>query len=177
MVLPKSQRADLLPALFLFCLVFGVYAFTACRTIYSGDSGDFLVAIARGGVPHPSGYPLFLLLARLFGTLFPIGEWAFRVNIFVALTGAVAALFVYLFLALLLEDRLVRRPAAALGALCFAFGSATWGQSTISEVYSLGLAFLAALLFYALRWSRTRKTAPERRTIVWPGFASCSVSP
>ncbi|MBC7805153.1 MAG: DUF2723 domain-containing protein [Akkermansiaceae bacterium] len=155
MILSRPQRADLVPALLVFVLVFGVYAFTACRTIYSGDSGDFLVAIARGGVPHPSGYPLFLIGARVFGSIFAFGEWAFRVNLFVALAGAFAALFVYLFLALLLQDKPVRRPAAAFGALSFAFGTTTWGQATISEVYSLSLAFLAALLFYTLRWVRT----------------------
>jgi hypothetical protein len=43
--------------------VFVVYALGACRTIYVGDSGELVTAVAVLGIPHPSGYPLYVLLA------------------------------------------------------------------------------------------------------------------
>ena len=153
----QTSRIDSGLALLVFLVTFATYALTTCRTVYSGDSGDFVTAVATGGIPHPTGYPFFLLCARLLGTVLPIGEWAFRVNLFVAFTGAIAILFVFLFLNLLLEDKPVRRPSAILGAFTLAFGPTIWGQATISEIYSLNLGFLAALLFYLLRWIRTPK--------------------
>lgn len=51
----------LLP-LILFILTFIIYLHNLSASIYGGDSGDFLSAIAVRGVPHPSGYPLYMLL-------------------------------------------------------------------------------------------------------------------
>lgn len=47
---------------------------------YSADGGDLISAAATSGVPHPSGYPLYLILARGF-QLLPVGELAFRTNL------------------------------------------------------------------------------------------------
>ena len=46
------------------------------------DGGDLITAAATGGVPHPGGYPLYILLARLFQFL-PAGvrDWCIRRNL------------------------------------------------------------------------------------------------
>ncbi|MFH0795188.1 MAG: DUF2723 domain-containing protein, partial [bacterium] len=61
----------LLPAAVgIACLI--SYWRTLCPTIYWGD-GIELTAVAHVlGTPHPTGYPLFTLLAKLFQQL-PIG--------------------------------------------------------------------------------------------------------
>jgi hypothetical protein len=41
------------------------------------DGGDLIAAAATGGIAHPTGYPLYLLLARVFQSL-PVGFLAFR---------------------------------------------------------------------------------------------------
>src|SRR3990172_13041716 len=43
------------------------------------------------GIPHPPGTPLFVLLAHVWGSLFPFGEFALRTNLLTALFGAGAA--------------------------------------------------------------------------------------
>ena len=58
------------------------------------DGGDLIAAAARGGIAHPTGYPLYLLLARLFQFL-PLGSLAFRTNLMSALATALAAALVY----------------------------------------------------------------------------------
>src|SRR6478672_57766 len=45
------------------------------------DSGDLIAATATLGVAHPTGYPTYLLLARLF-QLIPLGDLALRSTIF-----------------------------------------------------------------------------------------------
>src|SRR5438045_9307008 len=46
------------------------------------------------GVPHPTGYPLYVLLGKLF-TLLPVGDVAYRVNLSSAvyMAGAVGVLY------------------------------------------------------------------------------------
>src|SRR4030042_1405501 len=43
-----------------------VYLSTICPTVYPGDSGELTVAAYSLGIPHPSGYPLYALLGKLF---------------------------------------------------------------------------------------------------------------
>ena len=44
---------------------------------YGNDGGDFLAAILTGGIPHPTGYPSYMLLGILFQQI-PIGDPYFR---------------------------------------------------------------------------------------------------
>ena len=48
------------------------YLATLQRTVPGGDSGELIAAAVTGGVAHPPGYPLFLLLGRLAGAV-PVG--------------------------------------------------------------------------------------------------------
>jgi hypothetical protein len=48
------------------CAVTALYASGACPTIYVGDSGELATAAATLGIPHPPGYPLYVLLGRLW---------------------------------------------------------------------------------------------------------------
>ncbi len=54
------------------------------------DGGDLITAAATLGVPHPPGYPLYITLGHLFAQL-PIGDVAFRLNLFSAVCMALAA--------------------------------------------------------------------------------------
>jgi hypothetical protein len=69
-----------LPRLFLMCSLLAIYSSTLAPGLTwansGSDGGDLIAAAATGGVPHPTGYPLYLLLARLFQIL-PVGSLAF----------------------------------------------------------------------------------------------------
>ncbi len=120
------------------------------------DSGDLLVASATLGIPHPTGYPLFVLLGRV-ASLVPLGGLAFRINLIAALAGAAG---VYFLARLVLE--LVPGPrgtagavvGAATAALAYGFSRGAWSQSAITEVYSLNIAFLGAVLWALARAER-----------------------
>ena len=57
-----SSRKPALVAGFLAFVVFLIYQ---AQGIVAGDSGDLVTAAVLGGIPHPSGYPLFTLLGFL----------------------------------------------------------------------------------------------------------------
>ena len=112
------------------------------------DGGDLITAAATGGVAHPSGYPLFLLLASLFQKI-PIGELAFRTNLMCAIATAFASVTLFAMTSRSLKPEapfLSWLPGLASG---FAFGLAPliWSQAVITEVYALNALFVALILY------------------------------
>ena len=115
------------------------------------DSGDLITAARTLGVPHPTGYPTYTLLAWLFSKL-PVGIIAYRVNLLSAICAAGAVGLLCRTTQDLLPDDRYNLPISAAAALTFAFSLLLWSQAVISEVYAL-LTFFAALLLWSLvRW-------------------------
>lgn len=113
----------------------------------SADGGDLIAAVVSGSVPHPSGYPTFVLFATPLARL-PWQNPAWRVTLLSALAGAASAAFV----AATVQTVLGRASMAAIVAgLMLAFSSVFWGQATVVEVYALHACLAAALLWCAVR--------------------------
>lgn len=115
---------------------------------YGADGGDLITAAATNGVAHPSGYPVYLLLARVFQML-PIGTLAFRTNLMSAFAAVCAALLVYALVDMSLLHFNGSRNWLASLASAYAFGLSPlfWSQAVITEVYTLHALFTAAILF------------------------------
>ena len=93
---PNSAVADesaawaRLAPLLAFLVLAALYVATLRPSVAGGDSGELTAAALTGGVPHPSGYPVFALLARFFAAL-PLGHSpAWRVNLLSAMSTAAA---------------------------------------------------------------------------------------
>jgi hypothetical protein len=115
---------------------------------YSGDTAKWQFLGEVGGTPHPTGYPLYLLLTRAWVHLLPVGELAWRVNLLSAALGAatVAALF------LLLRALDVRPVVAAATAATYAMTVTFWSQAVVAEVYTLHLLLLTVVTLCLVRW-------------------------
>ncbi len=107
---------------------------------YGVDGGELITASFTLGVAHPPGYPLYVVLGKVFSTL-PIGSIAYRYNLFSAVSMSTAAVFA----GLTIYAKAKSNPTfwGILGGLTFAFGSLVWKQAIIAEVYGLFLAFFA----------------------------------
>lgn len=133
-------------------LIFSGYFLTLCPTFYFGDSPELSAAVACLGVPHPPGYPLWILLARLF-LLFPLGNLASRIN-WASLFFGTGAIFIFYLLVQLIFDSfkkganhpLSAYSAAAAGFL-LGFSQIFWSQSVTAEVYALMMFLMAAILY------------------------------
>jgi Flp pilus assembly protein TadD len=162
-------RTPLVIALTSFAASFAVYAMTAARSLYWGDSAEFVAVAETLGIAHPPGYPLYTLLGALAVRL-PFGTPFFRMSLVSSLfaSGAVAAaaLTVWVWTGSpgasgrnSSRGPLPRVAGSLLAGLILAFGPTFWSQAVVPEVYTLS-AFLtlSAVLLFSV-WS----TSPPGR--------------
>jgi tetratricopeptide (TPR) repeat protein len=137
-------------AALLAAALFAVYAAGACPTIYVGDSGELVAAVHVLGIPHPTGYPLYVLLGKLWTLVVPVGSVAYRMSLFSAACAALAGALLYR------AGRGLDVPPlpAVFGALLLAFSPSFWGEATVQRVYALNALFVALATCSALRWER-----------------------
>ena len=126
------------------------------------DGGDLITAAMTWGVPHPSGYPTYCLLGRLFALL-PLGSVARRFNLFSAAMAAAAVGLVYLSALHLLraasgKETNLDRAIALIASLAFATSPTFWSQALIAEVYAPLAFFFALCLYLALQTSLLGRT-------------------
>jgi tetratricopeptide (TPR) repeat protein len=135
--------------------LFAVYAAGACPTIYVGDSGELVTAVHLLGIPHPTGYPLYVLLGKLWTLALPLGSVAWRMSLFSSACAALACALVYRCVERAGADRL----AAGFAALLLAFAPSFWSQANIQRVYALGALFVVLATASAWRWYAERSGA------------------
>jgi len=115
------------------------------------DGGDLIAAARTLGIPHPSGYPTYTLLAWL-ATHLPAATIAYRVNLLSALCASLAAGLLCLCAQIVLAGSRHRLALSAATGLALAFSSLLWSQAVIAEVYALLTLFAALLLWLVLSW-------------------------
>jgi Tfp pilus assembly protein PilF len=181
---PLFVRADWIVALVATLISGAVYVYTAQPNVGLLDSGEFIAAAQHFGVPHPTGYPLWTLLAWLF-QLLPLGNAAWEVNIFSGVCGALAVgvttligsgMLRWMMPEWVAEDApvppLVVPLIAGSFGLLFAFSFSFWTQAVIAEVYTLH-GLLIALFFLSLFWWVRRPELDRPILATFFTFALC----
>lgn len=132
-----------------FLLPFVLYLNTLAPTIYSLDSAELATAAATGGLVRATGYPLYLLIGRLWAGL-PIGDVGYRFNLMSAFFSAGT---------ILITDQILRQQKVSNWARWGAIGLLAtapyfWVMSLIAEVYTLHTFLVAAIIWYTFRWQK-----------------------
>jgi hypothetical protein len=161
--------ARLVPFL-AFLFLAALYLATLTPSVAGGDSGELTAAALTGGVPHPSGYPLFALLARLFAAL-PLGHSpAWRVNLLSAIPMAAAGGTV----CAVVQSWTRNSAAGLLAAALFGTDPLVWSHATSAEVFGLNAMFVALAFYF---WSRVERTLSRREVFALlfaSGLAMCN---
>ncbi len=145
-------RSDGAAALLLVAAALALYLATLLPGIDSkGDTTKWQFLGKVLGTPHPTGYPLYLLVTHLVSHL-PVQSLAWRINAFSALCAALAVTGVFF----LLRQLALPRWYSLLGGLLFACTATLWSQAVVAEVYSLNVAFVCFTLLCFVRWRKTR---------------------
>ena len=130
-------------------LSFLIYYLTLSPGVFGFDSAELATGVFTWGIIHPPGYPLYLILGKIFSFL-PFGDLAYRLNLMSAFFAALTTLVNYRILKLLAINNLV----AAAGACIFAFSNYYWQMSVVAEVYTLHVFLLSLSLYVILLWRK-----------------------
>lgn len=158
----RTGGLDLVVAVLLGAGAFALYLMTLAPTVLTGDGGEFQFVPYLLGVAHPTGYPLYVVLGWAWSRLLPVGDVAFRLNLFSALAAAAAVGFVYPTTRCLLRQALpalsplTNRLIAVLAGAILAVTPTLWSQAIIAEVYGLHLLLIVLLCCLLLAWGEQR---------------------
>lgn len=125
-----------------------LYLATLAPGLYTLDSAELAAGAHVLGIVHATGYPVYLLLAKAFSLAVPLGDVAYRANLFSALCAAASLVPLRRAMAHATGD-----PGAALAsAAILAVSYPLWSQGVRAEVYSLHALCLALILWLVLGW-------------------------
>ncbi|MBN1354765.1 DUF2723 domain-containing protein [bacterium] len=148
----NDSRPAVLTGLFILFLV--LYVRTQCNEVYVADSGELTATAYVLGVPHPTGYPLYSILARSFQLFIPLGNLASRTALLSVLSGVLTVVLIYI-----VVTRLFNMPSGLAASLVYGLSTTFWSQTTIQEIYAIHIFLLMWQLDLAFRISAefTRK--------------------
>ena len=137
----QAGSVFLLPA----AIALAAYLKTIAPGVYFSDTAELQRVAFTMQLPHPTGYPLYILLGRLWLLAFSHGSVAWRMNLLSAIYASLAVGAISL-----LVYQLAKRVVPALFAgLVLASSASFWSQAVIAEVYALH-ALLMLLYLMAL---------------------------
>jgi hypothetical protein len=156
------RKVNNITGLVVFVIASLVYILTAEATGSFWDTGEFIASAYKLQLPHPPGAPLFVLMGRLFITLFGGNNPAFAVNIMSAVASGATILFLFWTITHFARKLMVgtiEEPnnqqmltiigAGIVGALAYTFSDSFWFSAVEGEVYALS-SFFTALVFWAM---------------------------
>ena len=137
---------------FAFIFSFTVFWWNAAPSVTYRDSGEFALAAASGGIPHPPGAPTWSLFATLFVQLFNFDDPARGTNLFSAFCGALTIAFLTAWVFVFCKNAFpnisntICAIASVSSAIILLHSSAFYEMSITTEQYTL----LTALMSLAL---------------------------
>ena len=146
------RRAEIAPAAIAACS-FCVYLVTLAPTVLADDSAELVTAAHVLGICHPTGYPLYLLTAKLFDLL-PFATPPVRIGLLSAICASAAAGVIAWTTVALTSSA----AAGLLAGLVAAFNGPMWSKATEPEVYALNALIISLALMTFVRLSKSRET-------------------
>jgi hypothetical protein len=166
---------------FCFCLLAAYYIYLGYPGLAFIDSGELALASTVLGVPHPTGYPLYVVLSHI--ATMGGGRPIVAVNVFSALIVAAASVIFFL-LVLRLDGytKNTRRGDALFlslaGTLIVFLAPVIAGQGLTNEVYGLNLLLVLLFLYCGFlaesAAGKNRRVALYALTLYVAGLALCN---
>lgn len=138
----------------IFLLIYGltIYPDMGGRRIY-GDSCKWQFLHLVDGTPHPTGYPFFLVLTKLFHWLISFLKDPYAITGISVFFGSLTLVNVYNISLILTKYRIGGLFATILLGTSYTF----WVTSTEAEVYALNAFFVSLVTLFMLKYSDSKK--------------------
>lgn len=132
--------------LIIFFVFFASYLFTLCPGLPPRDSGELITTAASLGIAHAPGYPVYVLLGRIF-SLVPLANIGYRLNLMSCFFAAISLVLIYEMLRKLFSGGTF--IAGLVSVLIFGLSASFWKEANSAEVFSLNTFFIV-LLFLSM---------------------------
>ena len=162
-------------------LIFVTYLFTISHSIGENDSGELAMAQATLSIPHPTGYPLFVLLGFLFNKIPLPFTTIYQLNLLCAIWCTLTIIVVMRISSMIIENLYLllgkkgksllksvqiktadKIFAAIFSGLMLAYSATFWLQSTRVEVYSLQIFLSSIVIYFTLKiFIKYKQQQPE----------------
>lgn len=171
----KLYHRKIFWALLTFLVTLVVYIFTLAPDVFFIDAGEFATALVKFNICHPTGYPLFTMLGKIF-MLIPSDNKIYLANLLTTLISA-SSVFMFFYLCEYILNNIFKpvkisplliNIISSCSALILAFSFTSWNTSNSVEVYSLHKFFLVTTI---LIFTKSINTISEKRDRYWIFFA------
>lgn len=137
----------------VFFVTYFIYLLTVYPTVQTEDSGELITAAVTPDIAHPPGYPLYIVVGKIFSSLIPFGNMAWRMNIMSVFFGAATAQLLYT----IIKQRTKNDLIAFGSSLFYALTNIVWAQSNRAEVYTLNTFCIGLIVYLLMKWHDQKK--------------------
>jgi len=141
----------------LFIIVFILLYITSYPTIGWWDSSEYASNAFNLSIPSPGGSILFVLLGKIFITLFFFLPAIKAVTLVSIISASLASVFAYYSLLIIFDNLPIQLSDAVkiltsfVTALSIPFLYSIWSESIVSRIYVLGLLLTGILVYCSVR--------------------------
>ncbi len=141
-----------------FIIPFLIYFWTLLPDVGFWDTGEFQTIPYTLDIAHPTGYPTYILLGKIFLSIFPFGTIAWRMNLLSALLVSIG---IFIFSKIIYK--VTKNTFLAIAASLFlSVNPYLWPLATRAEPHALHFIFTVLVLFLSL------KTIEEKDSHILP---------
>jgi hypothetical protein len=158
-----NRKIHIISSIIAFTIPLILYILTLQPKLISGELSWYALNIPKMEILQPPGYPIYSLLAKVF-TLIPIGDIAYKINLFSAFFGAFTILILFFTVYLLLKDDIISLASSLTLAFIYPF----WNVSNKIGTDSINLCFISLAIYAAIRYSKQ----PNRKNLYLFFFCS-----
>ena len=179
----KKDPINFWLSVFVFLFVFSVHLYTMAPTVSFWDCGEFIASSFILGISHPPGYPLFIMIARLFSLLPIFGSVAQRLNFISVLASGLCVWLVYLTIVRIMAHifeskestsgkwaRFASYVGGVSGSLFLGFSNTFWWNSEETEVYTVKMLLMVVIAFIGILWWERKENPGSDRLLILIGF-------
>ncbi|WP_456325439.1 protein O-mannosyl-transferase family [Desulfonauticus submarinus] len=131
--------------IFFFSFIFLIFFALQAKSLTTGDGGELIGATFGLGVAHPSGYPLYLLLGKLF-TFLPLGNIPLKVVLVSSLSSAIILTLIFSYL-----KNHYSFYTGLFATLLLLSSYSFVGQSLIAKFYPLNTLLILIIFYLGLK--------------------------
>ncbi|MEW5848796.1 MAG: DUF2723 domain-containing protein [Myxococcota bacterium] len=153
---------------FLALILVVTWWLTGPTALPDADAGEFVVLAAQGGIPHPPGYPLLMLLLRLVA---PLRAWVPVVPLLSSVSVVAVAVAAWVMQRVLLEMT-GSRMGAWLACWTVFLSAPVWRDATTVEPFGLNLLQAALVLLCTWRFLDDNANRARWALLLGVGFGT-----